>query len=69
MPLGFEFQDGDEIGRVNDCFVFGPFVPVEHTVIGSLCENIETRLDRGIDAELRDATSGLSVPATAKEVE
>src|ERR1035438_3771167 len=66
MPPGFEFEDCDKVGRVNQRFVFGPFRGVEITLVCPLTEHFDPRLHRLIDTEGNQTSSRLRVEAQAQ---
>jgi hypothetical protein len=66
MTPGFEFEDCDKVGRVNQCFVFGPLSGVEITLVCPLTEHFDPCLHRLIDAERNQTTSRLHVEAEAQ---
>jgi hypothetical protein len=55
VPLGLEFQDGDEVGSVDGGFIFGPFGVAESSLVGFLAKDVESGLYCGIDAEVQKA--------------
>lgn len=66
MPPGFEFEDCDKVGRVNQCFVFGPFGGVKTALVCPLTEHFDPRLYRLIDTEGNQTSSRLRVEAEAQ---
>jgi hypothetical protein len=66
MPPGFELEDCDKVGRVNESFVFGPFRGVKITLVCPLTEHFNPRLHRLIDTEGNQTSSRLRVEAEAQ---
>ena len=66
MPPGFEFEDRNKVGRVNQRFVFGPFSGVEIALVCPLTEHLDPCLHRLIDAERNQTSSRFRVQAEAQ---
>jgi hypothetical protein len=66
MPPGFEFEDCDKVGRINQCVVFGSLRGVEIPLVCLLAEHFDPCLYRLIDTEGDQTTSRLRVQAEAQ---
>ena len=51
MPAGFDFEDGDEIGRINQGFVFRTLSGVEVTLVGPFTQRVDPLLHWLTDLE------------------
>jgi len=69
MVSDLKLQDGDKIGCVDKGLVFGQFIVVEYAIVGPLGEDINPRLDGGVDTEFNYPLGGFGVEATAEGVE
>ena len=66
MPAGFELEDRDKVGCVNQRFVFGSLRSIETTFVRALTENFDPSLHRLIDTECNQPSSRLRVEAKAQ---
>jgi hypothetical protein len=66
MPAGFELEDCDKVGRVNQCLVFGSLSGIETTFVCTRTENFDPRLHRLVDTEGNQTSSRLRVEAEAQ---
>jgi len=66
MPAGFELEECDKVGRVNQGFVFGSLRGIETTFVRALAENFDPRLHRLIDTECDQTSSRFRVEAEAQ---
>ena len=66
MPAGFYFEDCNKVGRVNQCFVFGPFRGIKITLVGAFTEHFDSCLHWLVDTEGNQTPSRLRVEAEAQ---
>jgi hypothetical protein len=66
MAAGFDLEDCDKIGRIDQCFIFRPFRVGKIAFVGSLTEQLDPRLYWLIDAEGYYTSGRLRVEAKTK---
>ncbi len=66
MPASFDFEDGDEVGRINQGFVFRPLRRVETTLVGALSQRVDPLLHWLIDSEGNETASRFGIKAKAQ---
>jgi hypothetical protein len=62
-PPSFELQDRDKVGRIDECFVFGPFSGTENAFIRPLTERFNPCLDWPINPEGKQTSRRFRVEA------
>jgi hypothetical protein len=63
MPAGFDFEDGDEIGRINQGFVFRTLSGVEVTLVGPFTQRVDPLLHWLTDSEGNETASRFGIKA------
>lgn len=69
MTARLELQDGDEVSRADERFIFRALLGGEFAFISSLGEFVDPLLNGRRNAQGDDTASGLGVKALAKRIE
>jgi hypothetical protein len=69
VVAGLDFKNGDEIRRIDQRFVLGPFLFGEGAVVGAFCQGIDSLLNRRSHAQCQDSLRGFRVQAAAKWIQ
>lgn len=63
MTAGFDFENCDKVGRIDQCFIFRPFRGGKIAFVGPLTKQLDPRLYWLIDTEGYDTSGRLRVEA------
>jgi len=64
-----EFENGYEVGRVDQRFIFGAIVVCKRTIVGKLCQRIDSLLNRSGHSQLYNPARGFGIQATAERTQ
>ena len=62
-PAGLYLKDRNKVGRINQCFIFGPFGGIKITLVGAFTEHYDPCLHWLVYTEGNETPSRLLVEA------